>query len=524
MDKEIIDFLERQNKEISNLSKKANLAYFDAITLGKDELYEEYEKYAQEIEKYFENKTNFELIKKYLKENIEDELIKRQLEVLYRSYLGSQGDSIIAEKIIKKSIEIEKRFNTFRAEINGKEYTDNEIKDVLRTETDSLKLQKFWEASKKQAEGVEKELLEIIDLRNTLARELGYGNYFEMSLDLNEQKEEEIDKIFNELNEKSERAFSEIKKEIDDVLKRKYKVSELKPWHYQNLFFQEAPEIYDSKNNYYKKDIIEKAKKFYKEVGVDVEDILERSDLYEREGKYQHACCMDIDQEGDVRIVQNVKNDEYWMKTTLHELGHAIYDKYQDFKLPYVLRGNNHIFVTEAIALFFERQATNIEFIKKFSDSKNIDEDKVSEISKKELQIEELVFSRWSQVMYNFEKELYRNPNQELNKLWWSMVKKYQKIDFTRDKPDWASKIHFVSAPVYYQNYLLGKILVSQLKNYIQKNIFKKDSDYFGSEQVGNYLRKEIFTQGKKCNWEKLIENATGEKLTPEYFVKEFCK
>ena len=71
--------------------------------------------------------------------------------------------------------------------------------------------------------------------------------------------------------------------------------------------------------------------------------------------------------------------------------------------------------------------------------------------------------------MVNFEKRLYKNPDQDLNKLWWDLVKEYQLIDFTRDKPDWASKIHFVNAPVYYHNYLLGEVFASQLTNYISK-------------------------------------------------------
>jgi len=53
----------------------------------------------------------------------------------------------------------------------------------------------------------------------------------------------------------------------------------------------------------------------------------------------------------------NVENDIYWLETSLHELGHALYYKYQDFeKIPYLLRGVPHIFVTEAVAMFFERQ------------------------------------------------------------------------------------------------------------------------------------------------------------------------
>ena len=50
-----------------------------------------------------------------------------------------------------------------------------------------------------------------------------------------------------------------------------------------------------------------------------------------------------------------------------------------------------------------------------------------------------LVFSRYCQVMFRFERELYRNPDQDLNRLWWDLVEKYQEIKRPegRDEPDY---------------------------------------------------------------------------------------
>ena len=121
---------------------------------------------------------------------------------------------------------------------------------------------------------------------------------------------------------------------------------------------------------------------------------------------------------------------------------------------------------------------------------------------------------------FNFERELYKNPEQDLDKLWWDLVKKYQLIDFARDAPDWAAKIHLSSCPVYYHNYLLGKLLASQLHNHIVKNILKKDSlhnvDYSGNKEIAEYLKNNIFAPGKKYKWNEMIKRATGEYLTPK--------
>jgi len=135
-----------------------------------------------------------------------------------------------------------------------------------------------------------------------------------------------------------------------------------------------------------------------------------------------------------------------------------------------------------------------------------------------------LVFARWVQVMFHFERELYKDPDQNLNKLWWDLKKRYQLLNFERDEPDWASKIHLISSPVYYHNYMLGELLASQLHNYITDNFTKDfDSDYSGKKEVGKYLISNVFMPGARYRWDKMIELATGEGLNPKYFVEEFA-
>ena len=77
-----------------------------------------------------------------------------------------------------------------------------------------------------------------------------------------------------------------------------------------------------------------------------------RSDLRERAGKSQHAFCLRVGRSYpyDVRVLANVRDDAYWTNTMLHELGHAVYDKYIDPSLPYLLRTVAHTNTTEAIA------------------------------------------------------------------------------------------------------------------------------------------------------------------------------
>src|SRR5439155_13223275 len=141
------------------------------------------------------------------------------------------------------------------------------------------------------------------------------------------------------------------------------------------------------------------------------------------------------------------------------------------------------------------------------------------------LRAEMLIFLRWAITLVRFERELYRNSAQNLNRLWWQYVGRFQKFapPPDRDQPDWASKNHLATSPVYYQNYVLGELMASQLLRHIYRNVVGKDS-YVGNAAVGRYLVDNVFKAGARYDWNTMLKNATGEELNPEHFVGQFVK
>ena len=110
------------------------------------------------------------------------------------------------------------------------------------------------------------------------------------------------------------------------------------------------------------------------------------------------------------------------------------------------------------------------------------------------------------------------------------MVEKYQLIKRPPGPVDagWASKLHFTTASCYYHNYMLGELLASQLHHHIVHDVFRLTSDqdvsYAGDERLGQYLRERVFGPGALYSWNEMIERATGEPLTPKYFVRQFVQ
>ena len=536
MKQELTDFIKKHDSVYIPLFKASNLASWNAAISGKDEDFKRSEELQMQLVKLFADKEALKKLEEIKVSGlITDSILNRELDVLYRSYIMAKADTAKLNAMVRMETMIEQKYGNFRAEVNGKKLSDNDVEEILKKSKNVNEQKEVWIAQKKIGQTVAADIIKLVKLRNEIAKDLGFRNYHQMNLTLGEQDPRDILKLFDQLDTLTRDAFAGVKGEIDNYFVKYYGLKskdELMPWNYQNRFFQEAPKIYETDLDQYFKDknLETLTKNYYSGIGLPMDDIIAKSDLYEKPGKNQHAFCTDIDNHGDIRVLANIKSNSYWMNTMLHEFGHGVYDKYIDTTLPFILHDPAHTFTTEAIAIMFGRFASSPQWLKDMAGIPEEEKMKIADNCFKKLRIEELVFSRWAQVMYRFEKSMYDNPDQDLNNLWWDLVEKYQLLKRIegRNEPDWATKIHIALYPCYYHNYLLGSLLASQLYYYMVANIIKSDDYRFqsfaGNKEIGKYLKEKVFMPGSRYFWDDMIEKATGEKLTPKYYAKQFVK
>jgi len=534
-ERKLEQFIETHVATIEPLTRQANLAYWDAATTGNSQDYDKFSQLQLAIRRIYGNSQEYAFLKS-MKEagQVRDPGLARQLDKLYYAYLQNQIEPELMQQIVDLDTKIQEKYNTFRGTIDGKKVTMSDIYTILTTEKDCRTRELAWRASKQVGDVIVDDLLELVRLRNKAARKVGFDNYHTLSIVTGEQSIEELDLIFDELYELTSEPFGRLKEELDRILADSYGISpeDLLPWHYHDPFFQRTPLVYEQDLDIYYKDqdVKELAQEYYAGVGLPVDDILARSDLYDRQGKYLHAFSHDVDRRGDVRILCNLQNTERWMETILHELGHAIYSKYHDRKEPWLLREPAHSFTTEAMAMFFGRLSRNAAWMQQMLALSDEQRANIEKVSDKYMRFQQVLFARWDMVMYHFERQLYADPEQDLNNLWWELVEKYQLVKRPPGPADagWASKLHFTTAPCYYHNYMLGELLASQVHHHIVHNVLKLESDeglsYVGRQAVGAYLRQEVFGPGARYYWNDMIERATGEPLTTKYFVEQFVK
>ena len=530
MSTEVSDYIRRHEDVIAPLYKDYSLRFWDLSLDGTNQTLEKSLVEAKgRYLKVYNNREEFRQIREWRDAGIQlDEIQSRQLKLIHDAFVPNQIEEDVLRDIVERETQIENAFNTFRANFEGGSSSDNQLRELLQNEQNIDRRRSAWEATKQVGHHVAPKLLELITIRNREARKLGYSDYYSMMFELQELNEQWVFSLLDRLELLSERAFTEMKAELDAALKRKYGIIETEtyPWLYSDPFFQEFPAAgaTESLDDVFKDSDIERLTlAHYRSIGLDIQDLLSHADLYEREGKSQHAFCMDVDHEGDVRVLCNIRKNERWMSTMLHEFGHAIYDKYNDRTLPFLLRTPAHTLTTEAIAMLNGRMSKDPQWLTKIGGLSPADAHRLSASALKTLRSEMLIFLRWAITLIRFERELYRAPGTDFNRLWWEYVQRFQKVTppKNREHADWAAKIHLASSPVYYQNYVLGELMASQLLRYIHLNVTQSES-YVGNLQVGDYLVERVFKPGARYDWNSMLTKATREQLNPEHFTAQF--
>ena len=533
METHIIDFIQQLEKEVEPLEKNLCKFQWEFATTGSAEAGKMLAETEKKYKLTFSNRQNFEQVKKWQAGKIQDPVLARLVDVLVDAYTPNQLDKETISELVERQNEIENIFHNFRASLDGKTVSDNDIKERLKTETNSTKRREVWEASKQIAQEAADKIRTLAKKRNAAALKLGFKNHFEMSLHLQELDSAWVLSTFSKLEQAMEPAYQKQVTTLQTNLAKRFGItpSEIRPWHYEDPFAQQVPvTVTVNLDPYFEnQDLCRLSKEFYDSIDLDISDVLARSDLFEREKKSQHAFCITMDRGQDVRVLANIRPNGQWASTLLHELGHASYSKNISPEVPYFLRGECHIFMTEAIAMMMERMIHNPHWLRDMAGVSPQEARSLKKHLEPTLALEKLVIARWVMVVHLFEKALYADPDQDLNTLWWKLVARLQKITppENRNHPDWAAKIHIASAPVYYQNYLLGELAAAQLVDTLEKKAMGghtlQEASFFDNRKIGTWLRKNWFEPGGLYRWDRLVTQATGRPLDGTAFLRQFA-
>ena len=286
-------FLDDYQKRYAQTAIKAHLAEWKAANSGKKEDFDELAESELAVKKLHSDPDDYAKIVEFQKTAHGLSAVDaRSLDVAELAFKANQLPSELLDSMVHLSTAISQIFNTYRAQIDGKKYSNNDLLEMLGKETDSGKRKQIWTALKQVGEQVAPKLIELAKVRNQAAEKLGYENFWDMQIRLQEHDPRQLTAIFDELEHLTDKPFKQMKTQLDAELAQRFKIepAQMRPWHYDNPFFQAAPhsnkvdldEFYKDKP---KEEIVKIAKQFFADIGLPIDEIVARSDLYERGGQ-----------------------------------------------------------------------------------------------------------------------------------------------------------------------------------------------------------------------------------------------
>jgi peptidyl-dipeptidase A len=531
---------QRLEHDVAPLERAGRLAQWDAESTGDPEAFHRSEELQKQLMKRLADRQDFADVSAARGHASVDESTRRQLDRWYNRMAPQQIDEATIDRLAADESALVQQYNSFRAVIGGSPVGDNDIDRILAESASSNETETAWRASKEisrhrsteDGPAVAERLLDLVRLRNQAARQIGFPNAYRAALELSELNQDWLFQTLKELESATRPIFARWKEGLDAKLAGRFSIdpADLRPWHYGDRFFQSAPRVdqaIDLDPLFASADIVDLTNRTFDAMGFDIRPIVTRSDLFPgnpaTSRKCQHAFCTTIEAPNDVRVLCNIVPGARWMSTNLHEFGHAVYGASLDPDAPFILRDDAHLLANEAIALLMERHLTDARWLEVIARVPRSTAEQIQRDARRRLAVKHLVFTRWVLVMCHFERALYENPDRpDLPTLWWDIVEEFQLVrrpDPSRHLHDWASKIHFVGYPAYYQNYLLGEIFGTQLEAATSRAC----GSVFLNPAAGQFLVERMFRVGARYPWQTLLERITGEpfQLAPFLAVLE---
>ena len=437
---------------------------------------------------------------------------QKQLKDILKSFDEELNSGEEKKALRDKESEIAKKINSYVYKIDKNEISKTELVKILQTEKDTKIRQKAYETKVKAGDLIADDLIEFIKMRNGFAENKGYNNYFEYKLKEDYDVELTLLEILiNEVYTKTSDKIKEIQNKKYSELKKFFNVEKLENYHYGILLDSNPEKEVNKILSEHNIELI--SKKTYAGMGYDIESLEKEGkltlDLYPRKNKNTHGFCFGIEPGKDSRILANLTNNVISLDTLNHELGHCVYDLGISIGLNYFDKQPASSAFTEAIAMMMG------DIMKKENILTDILPEGLSEKFKKSLKEDDANFVSRSLEIIEFEKELYKNPNQNPKLLWKNIKKKYFNRDEQEDN-EWATIPHYLSHPAYYQNYFRASLMKAQIYNHLHEVL----GNITENKKSANYLTENIFRHGAEIEEYDLIKILTGREFSACDFIE----
>ncbi len=439
--------------------------------------------------------------------SLADDTLARRLELWWRCFLGGRiySDSAIAAN----ENYLQKKITNFKFNYLGNRISLAEIEARLRKEQNQKIRKNYWLITSQLSDNAYDELVELVKLRNEKAKQLGFYNYYSLSLFLQQIKEDWLLKTLNNLEEKTRPNFQE----FIESSKKKLKIKKFYPWDFDVAIYR-WPSISDS---YFPKDsIFPILRRFHKNIGFKVDSLPIKETIKEIPFG---GLNIGINIPNDSRFILNPNTGKRFYNIAFHEYGNALQIVHTNVRYP-ILKGYEWIpgassaAYTEGVAELQAEFVNDPDWIRTYTSASQDDAERYVATRT----FGDLYYLRRTLKDFFFEYEMYKNPDQDLAALEREMYKKYLLVEIDSTMPHrFASSIWYTSYPCYFQNYILAKMISAQIYEVIEN---KFGSSKISNPELSRWIIEHLYANGEVQEWHERIRNTTGKSLETGAYLR----
>src|SRR4026207_380855 len=144
------NYIRQHENIVAPLYKDYSLKFWDLSLNGNNKSLEEALITAKErYLKVYNNRDEFRRVREWKAANLSfDEIAARQLKLIHDTFVPNQIEEDVLRDIGQGETPHETRLNTFRSDFEGGKASDNQLRDILRTERNMARRRDAWEATK----------------------------------------------------------------------------------------------------------------------------------------------------------------------------------------------------------------------------------------------------------------------------------------------------------------------------------------------------------------------------------------
>ncbi|MDF1544586.1 MAG: M3 family metallopeptidase [bacterium] len=494
----VIPLMDSLEHKLDWIGYRMSLEYWDLYTTGQaDSL-----KFYEDLRHYVLSDTEaFERLEQATE--FRNNANKRRRDLLYSMFALGKYES---QPDISKLRDSLSQLNiTHRSVYDSDTVTANYLYQRYRSHSDRGERERAYRAWAEIGEILSDGLGRLIRIRNQAAQKAGYNNYLalmfnEKGMDLTEYKQ-----LLARLDSLSQPAY----RDNIQAASTRLGLGKIEPWDLGYAHASVRRQVdrlfpVDSQLLYIKRSL--------KEIGINLDAMPIYFDLESRPGKSQFAYAFTIRSGEDMRVLANLTDGILSARTLFHEIGHTLHSALITQEQP-LFRSNLEGAWSEGMGQFFAGMMDNNLWLEKYG---HLSYSLANEYLKSKRE-EDIIYLRTTLARLQFELLAYENPNRDLNDLYWDLADQYLMLPRHEDIKPWANIIHYVTHPVYLDNYLYADMIAAQTHAYLQDHyngvVDKPSTKAF---LIQNYLRF-----GSRYAWQELLERGTEEPLNPDYLIKQ---